>query len=195
MIETPWVVGTRPARPLAAGLGAELHEVPGVAFDSLWSQGAQVEEWRDRQRRGPEVAAAVVAVWPEVPGPVSVLDLDLDAWTARWETGFALWFAALSVACERCRQGGQVVAVTDRPEAKSSAGCALDSALADAVEVMAKSLVQVQRPRGVRVNVVSTSMRLAEAPPTSWAELHGAVAMLLTTEGPGVNAAVIRVES
>lgn len=194
MIETPWVVGTPPARPLADGLGAELCEVPAVTFDPWWSQGARVEEWRDRERLGSGVSAAVVAVWPEAPGPVSVLDLDLDAWTSRLETGFALWFAALSVACERCREGGQVVAVTDRPEAKASAGWALESALADAVEVMAKSLVQVQRGRGVRINVVSTSVRLAETPPSSWQELRGAVGMLLATDGPGVNAAVIRVE-
>ncbi len=189
------MVGTPPARPLAVGLGADLDEVPAAVFDSRWSQGAQVEAWRDRERSGPGVSAAVVAVWPVVRGPVSVLDLDLDAWTARLETGFALWFAALSVACERCREGGQVVAVTDRPEAKASAGWALESALADAVEVMAKSLVQVQRARGVRINVVSTSGRLADAPLTSWTELHGAVGMLLATDGPGVNAAVIRVES
>lgn len=191
----PWVIGTRPARPLADHFGADLHEVPDVAFDPLWSPGDRVEAWRDRERSGPAVPAVVVAVWPEAPAPVSVLDLGLDAWTAQFETGFALWFAALSVACERCRPGGQVVAVTDRPEAKSSAGWALTSALADAVEVMAKSLVHGQQARGVRVNVVSTSVRLAAAPPPSWTELHGAVGMLLATDGPGVNAAVIRVES
>jgi hypothetical protein len=193
--ETPWVVGTRPARPLADGLGAVLHELPSVVFDPPWSEAAQVEVWRDRERAGPGVPAAVVAVWSESPRPASVLDLDLDAWSARMETGFALWFAALSAACDRCRAGGQVVAVTDRPEAKASAGWALESAVADAVEVMAKSLVQGQRARGVRVNVVSTSARLREASPSSWTEVVGAVGMLLATDGPGVNAAVIRVEA
>jgi NAD(P)-dependent dehydrogenase (short-subunit alcohol dehydrogenase family) len=193
--ETPWVVGTPPALPIAEGLGADLHELPTVVLDPEWSQGPIIEEWRDRARSGPQVTRAVVAVWPETPVPSSVVDLDLDAWTARMETGFALWFAALSVACHRCVDGGQVVAVTDRPEAKASAGWALESAVADAVEVLARSLVQVERRRGVRVNVVSTSARLRGAPPSSWAEVVGAVGMLLNGGGAGVNAAVIRVGS
>ncbi len=67
--------------------------------------------------------------------------------------------------------------------------------MADAVEVMAKSLVEVERPRRVRVNVVSTSARLSGPPAPSWqSDLVGAVAMLLDGGGPGVNCAVIRVD-
>jgi NAD(P)-dependent dehydrogenase (short-subunit alcohol dehydrogenase family) len=131
-------------------------------------------------------------VWPEAPAPTSVVDLDLVGWTARVETGMALWFAALAVACARCRDGGQVVAVTDRPEPKDCAGWALESALSDAVEVMVRSLAQVEGGRGVRVNVVSTAARLC-GDPDPWGRVVDAVAMLLTAGGPGVTAEVIRV--
>ena len=50
MIETPWVVGTRPARPLAEGLGAELHELPPVVLDPEWSGARRIEEWQEAQR-------------------------------------------------------------------------------------------------------------------------------------------------
>ena len=133
-----------------------------------------------------------MAVWSEQLTPSSVVDLGVDEWTARLETDFALWFAALSTACARCREGGQVVAVTDRPEPKESGGWALESAVADAVEVMVRSLVLVEQPRRVRVNVVTTPTRLIGSTP-AWGEVVGAVAMLLGAGGPGVNAEVIRV--
>ncbi len=189
----PWVVGSRPARPLAEGLGATLHELPRVVLDADWSAGPLLEAWRDGELGGPRVASSVVAVWTEAPVPTSVGDLEIDGWTAGMETGFALWFAALSVACSRCEDGGQVVAVTERPEPKASAGWALPSAVADAVEVMARSLRQVERSRGVRVNVVSSSARLGADPSSPWDELLGAVGMLLAAGGPAVDGAVIRV--
>ncbi len=188
------MVGTSSAQALANRLGAPLDRLPEVAFDPSWSEASSVEGWRDDRRAGPPVAAAVVAVWPSSPAPSSVLDTDLGGWTARLETDIALWFAALSTACTRCRHGGQVVAVVDRPEAKGSAGWALESAVADAVEVMAKSLVEVERWRGVRVNVVSTSARLSGAGRPWESDVVGAVDMLLTGGGQGVNGTVIRVD-
>lgn len=100
MIDHPWVVGTRPARPLAEGLGAELHELPAVVLDPEWSGAHRIEEWQDTERTAPAVDRAVVAVWPEVGQPCSVLDLDLMGWTARLETAFALWFAALAATAD-----------------------------------------------------------------------------------------------
>ncbi len=136
----------------------------------------------------------VVAVWPEPPRRTPAVDLDLDGWTARLETPFALWFTALAVACERCTEGGQVVAVTERPQARDSAGWGVESAVADAVEVMARSLALGSRSRRVRINVVSSSARLSDGHPSGPSELIGAVGMLLSASGPGVNTAVIRVE-
>jgi len=192
VIETPWVVGTRPALPLAEGLGAELDELPPVVLDPAWSGAHRIEEWREGGRTAPSVDRAVVAVWPEVREPCSVVDLDLEAWTARLETTFALWFAALAAAGERCGPGGRVVAVVDRPAAKDSAGRAPESACADAVEVMVKSLAQVHHGRGVRMHVVTTSERLSGSPGPPLTGVVGAVGMLLSPGGAGVATAVLR---
>jgi hypothetical protein len=195
VIETPWVVGTRPARPLAEGLGVELHELPPVVLDPEWSGAHRIEEWQEGERTAPAVERAVVAVWPEVREPCSVVDLDLVAWTARMETVFALWFAALAATGARCAPGGRVVAVVDRPGAKDSAGWALESATADAVEVMVRSLAQVHQDRGIRLHLVTTSARLSGAPPAALAEVVGAVGMLLSAGSTGVATAVIRAGS
>ena len=194
MIETPWVVGTRPARPLAEGLGAGLHELPRVVLDPEWSGAQEIEEWQEGERAAPTVDRAVVAVWPEVREPCSVVDLDLAGWTVRLETAFALWFAALAATGARCAPGGRVVAVVDRPEAKDSAGWALESATADAVEVMVRSLAQVHQDRGVGLHVVTTSARLSAGPPAALAEVVGAVGLLLSADA-GVATVVIRAGS
>ena len=189
------MVGTGPARPLAEGLGADLHELPRVVLDPAWSGAHRIEEWQEGERAAPAVDRAVVAVWTDVPEPCSVVDLDLAGWTARLETVFALWFAALAATGDRCAPGGRVVAVVDRPGAKDSAGWALEAATADAVEVMVRSLAQVHHDRGVRLHVVTTSARLSGSPPTALAEVVGAVDMLLSAGGTGVTTAVVRAGS
>ncbi len=190
----PLVVGTPAARSLADGLGAELEELPAVVLDPGWSQSPAIEVWREAQRNAIPVRSAVVAVWPEAMVPSPVVHLDLDGWSARFETSFALWFCSLAAACERCTDGGQVVAVTERPEGKECAGWSLESAVADAVEVMVRSLALVHRPRRVRVQVVSTSARLGSGAggPPDLTDVVGAVTMLLAAEVPSVNTAVIR---
>ena len=191
--ERPSVIGTPAAAPIAEGLGAVLDEVPGVVLDPAWSGSHVIEAWREAQRTAVPAGRLVVAVWPEVVSPTSVIHLDLEEWSARMETSFALWFAALAAACERCIDGGQVVAVTERPEGKESAGWSLESAVADAVEVMVRSLALVHRSRRVRIHVVSTSARLRGRTGTLVADVVGAVAMLLEADAPGVTTAVIRV--
>ena len=189
----PRVVGTAPARPIAEALGASLDVLPPVVLDPAWSDGRVIEAWRAAQRATTPTGGLVVAVWPEVLEPCSVVDLDLVEWSARLETPFALWFAALASACDRCLDGGQVVAVTERPEPKASGGWALESAVADAVEVMAKSLALLHGSRGVRIHVVSTSARMGGATGRAVAGVVGAVEMLLAADAPGVTSAVIRV--
>ena len=195
MREAPRVIGTVAARPIAEGLGAALDELPAVVLDPAWSQSPVIEAWREAQRAVPPVARLVVAVWPEAVSPSSVVTLGPEEWSARLETSFALWFCALAAACDRCIDGGQVVAVTERPEGKGSAGWSLESAVADAVEVMVRSLALVHRSRRVRLHVVSTSARLGGRTETPVPDVVGAVAMLLGAQVPGVNTAVIRVGS
>jgi hypothetical protein len=190
--EVPRVIGTPAARPIAEGLGAVLDELPAVVLDPAWSEGPIIEAWREAQRTATPASRLVVAVWADTVAPSSVVHLGVEAWSARMETPFALWFAALAAACERCVDGGQVVAVTERPEGKESAGWSLESAVADAVEVMVRSLALVYRSRRIRIHVVSTSTRLGGAA-TPVVDVVGAVAMLLAADAPGVNTAVIRV--
>lgn len=187
------MIGTPAVRPIAEGLGAVLDELPAVVLDPAWTASPVIETWREAQRSVAPVDSLVVAVWPETVAPSSVVTLDLEEWSARLETSFALWFCALDVACDRCAEGGQVVAVTERPEAKDSAGWSLESAVADAVEVMVRSLALVHRSRRVRIHVVSTSARLRGRTGTLVADVVGAVAMLLEADAPGVTTAVIRV--
>jgi NAD(P)-dependent dehydrogenase (short-subunit alcohol dehydrogenase family) len=187
------MIGTPPARPIAEGLGAELDELPAVVLDPAWSEGHVIEAWREAQRTTTPTDRLVVAVWPDVVAPSSVVFLELGEWTARMETSFALWFVALASACDRCVDGGQVVAVTERPEGKDSAGWSIESAVADAVEVMVRSLALVHRSRGVRIHVVSTGARLTRMTGTLVADVVGAVEMLLGADAPGIDTAVIRV--
>ena len=195
------MIGTPAVRPIAEGLGAALDELPAVVLDPEWSEGHVIEAWREAQRKVTPVGALVVAVWPEAEAPSSVVTLGPEEWSARLETSFALWFCALAAACDRCVDGGQVVAVTERPEGKESAGWSLESAVADAVEVMVRSLALVHRSRRVRLHVVSTSARLGTKTETGVAgvadvvDVVAAVAMLLGADAPGVNTAVIRVGS
>ena len=190
MSRTPWVIGTGPAVSIATGLGTGLDEVPAVAFDAEWSDGPRIEEWRSSVAAGPKADQVVVAVWPESPRPSPVVDLDLDGWVSTMEEQFALWFAALAAGSERCADGGQVVAVVDRPDPMASGGWSAVSAVADAVEVMTRSFAQIHESRGVRVNLVTTPSRLTGSPPEELADVVGAVAMLLSGAG-GVTSSVV----
>jgi NAD(P)-dependent dehydrogenase (short-subunit alcohol dehydrogenase family) len=190
----PLVIGTPPARPIAEGLGAPFEQLPAVVLDPAWSQAHLIEAWRDEQRTARPEENLVVAVWPDGSTGSPLVDLDLGAWTAGMETPFALWFAALTAASDRCVDGGRVVAVTERPEGKRSAGWSLQSAVADAVEVMVRSLALVHRPRGVRLDVVSTSARL-EGRSSVAADVVGALSMVLTGDSSGLDTMVLRTAS
>ncbi len=194
-MSAPVVIGTPTARPLAQGLGATLDELPAVALDAAWTQGHVIEAWRDDQRSEPPADRLVVAVWPGETSAVPLVDVDLGHWTTHMETPFALWFAALAAACGRCIDGGRVVAVTERPEGKRSAGWSLESAVADAVEVMVRSLDLDHRSRGVSLDVVSTSARLEGASPTAVADVAVAVTMLLESGPTGLDTGVLRMAS
>jgi NAD(P)-dependent dehydrogenase (short-subunit alcohol dehydrogenase family) len=193
MITSPWVLGTEAAAPLATALGAQLTLVPEVTFDDRWSQGSLVEQWRRDTAAGGWVTSVVVAVWTDPPDPVPVVELDVDHWLATTEAPLALWFATLAVAAARCADGGQVVAVVDRPDPRESAGRGGPAAVADAVEVMTRSLSEAHRDRGVRVNAVTTPSRLTGGGDRVGPDLAAAVAMLLSSESAGVTANTIRV--
>lgn len=193
MTDRPLVIGTSPARPLASRLGADWWAVPVMAFDAVWSAGPIVEEWRATTAAGPASPAVVVAAWTEDPRPSPLVDTEFGSWLDTVEAPYARWFAALTAGAQRCADGGQVVGVVDRPSPKESAGWSSVSAVADAVEVMVRSLAEVHRPRGVRVNLVTTPERLKAggSPPTL--SVAGTVSMLLQAGPDGITSAVIPV--
>jgi NAD(P)-dependent dehydrogenase (short-subunit alcohol dehydrogenase family) len=179
------VVGTKGAKALAELLGATLVLVPEATLDLSWSQGSIIEEWRTTTADGDKASQVVVAVWPESPGPMPLLDEGVDDWLSAVETPFALWFAAVNAATAACADHGRVVVVVDRPNAKDAAGWGAEAAVADAVEIMAKSMALIHGERGVRINVVSTPDRLqssGERNATKLANIAGAVTMFLSDQ-------------
>jgi NAD(P)-dependent dehydrogenase (short-subunit alcohol dehydrogenase family) len=132
----------------------------------------------------------IVAVWPGDPHPSTLVDTGLDAWLATVETPYALWFAALAAGAQRCADGGQVIALADRPAPKDSGGWSAPSAVVDAVEVLVHSLAEVHRPRGIRVNLVTTPARLAGGAEGVAGDLAATVSMLLGVD-TAITSAVI----
>jgi hypothetical protein len=191
MTESLLAIGTPPAAGLVARLGGELWEVPALSFDTRWSAGPTIEQWREATIEGPEAQSVVVAVWPESPRPSALADQDLEQWLSTMEVPFALWFAALAAGSERCGAGGQLVAVVDRTDPKDAAGWGAETAIADAVTTMVRSFAMIHRPRGVRMSLVTWPARLTGSPGGSMDELVATVAMLLSNRGDGPASSVI----
>lgn len=207
---------------LRAGLDAELVSVPSAtdlaalaapvgAVDALdWPWAESLDAWRAEAIAGPSADRVVVAAWPEDDvvdaGPASLADVDLQAWLARGEVPLGRWFAALGVAARRCADGGSIVAVIERPPPLDSAGWGPESGVADAVEALVRSLARAEGCRGVRVNAVTTPVRLHRPPVVDPApslaafpgsvdqEVLGAVRMLLCADAVGVTGTVVNAD-
>ena len=178
------VLGTPAAAALAERLGAT---VTDVSAD------------------GPTAGRIVVAAWPERLEPGDVDHLEPDAWAARGEEPLVAWLVAMGAASARCADGGVIVAVVDRPPPLDAAGWAPESGIADAVEALARSLARSEGPRGVRVNAVTTSVRVARPPvvdpqpplaryPGDLDDLAGAVRLLLDDKGAGLTGTVVHAD-
>ncbi len=188
---------------LAASLDAEFLEVPdcpvstddpsGVA--AVWAAADELDGWRERALAGQTSETVVVAVWPDAQESGALFGLSAGEFARRAEWPFAAWYAALGAAVVRCADGGTIVAVIERPPPLDCAGWAPESAIADAVEALVRSLARSEGQRGIRVNAVTTPARVAPArviapsPPLAGfpgrvdVEVADAVAML---SGPGV---------
>jgi hypothetical protein len=199
MADTIWMIrGDGPAeRALADCLAARAEIVP--------CEVDRAERWRDAAVGGAEkFARVVVAAWPPVAAAgAALLSTPPEAWLARAEDPIARWVFALGVAAARCADGGAIVAVLERPAPLDSAGFAPESAVADAASALVRSLARSEGPRGVRVNAVATSVRIAPAQPVAPApalasfpgalerEVAGAVRMLLGADASGVTGQVL----
>jgi hypothetical protein len=179
------------AAALAAALAAERAVVPARA-DAL-------EAWRARELAGAARAGLVVALPSDSrAAPAPVRATEPAAWLARAEDPIARWAFALGVAAARCADGGAIVALVDRPAPLDCAGLAPEAAVADAVCALVRSLARSEGARGVRVNAVVTSARLAPARPappppplarfpgTLEREVAGAIRLLLADDASGV---------
>ena len=104
------------------------------------------------------------------------------------------------------KPGGAIVAVVERPPPLDAAGWGPASAVADAAENMVRSLARSEGGRGVRVNAVTTPVRLqhpplvdpapslATFPGTVGREVVGAVRMLLGDDAAGVTGTVVHAD-
>jgi hypothetical protein len=149
------VVGTAIATDIAASLEATSLLVPEASFDESWTQGAELEAWRDRSGSGGQYGVVVVVVDSSQVEPQIIEDVELDRWLESCETPFAQWFAALGVACLLCVDGGRVIAFVARPRPMDSGGWSLAACIADGVETMVRSYGFIANERNVRVDVVT----------------------------------------
>jgi enoyl-[acyl-carrier-protein] reductase (NADH) len=195
------------ARALAAALDAEVLRLPayepGDGWD--WSWSAVLEGWRAGAARGEIADHVVVCTW--APAPVrTLLDTSRETWLAEAEWWIALGYVALDVALARCRDGGSVVVVVERPAALDAAGHATTVAVADGRLALSRSLALAHGGRGVRVNAVTTEVSTAPAvllgsppplaafPGTVEREVAGAVRLLLSPDAVGITGTVVRAD-
>jgi NAD(P)-dependent dehydrogenase (short-subunit alcohol dehydrogenase family) len=188
---------------LADALDAEIELLPAASDNPNWSWAADLEEWRSAALAKPSYDRLVVAAWAESFAETALIDLDLAAWERRSEQPLARWAVALGVASARCADGGSVVAVVDGPTALESAGWVPETAVAEGVRALTRSLALAEGRRGVRVNTVSTPARLPLAGPIDPApplqsfpgsleqEVAGAVRLLLSPDAVGVTGSVV----
>ncbi|HEY8122168.1 MAG TPA: SDR family oxidoreductase [Myxococcota bacterium] len=184
-----------PVRDLADRLSAVLSPIPG-RVDAL-------EAWRDAVATLAPADQIVVAPWSARPEPARLVATGLDAWLARTEDAIASWVFALGVAAARCADGGAIVALVERPAPLDCAGFAPEAAVADAACALVRSLARSEGARGVRVNAVVTSARLAPQRPVAPApalasfpgtlerEVAGALRILLAGDACGITGQTI----
>ncbi len=190
--------GVEEVRRLAVAFGAELTAVP----DDVEA----LDGWRDAEKVGPPVDEVVVAVWLREQTQQDLAATGYDAWVERCEVPLARWWAAMGVAARRCADGGAVVAVVERPPPLDVGDWAPAAAVADAAENLARSLARAEGGRGVRVNAVTTPVRLhrpplvdpqpslATYPGRVDREVVGAVRMLLGDDAAGVTGTVVHAD-
>jgi NAD(P)-dependent dehydrogenase (short-subunit alcohol dehydrogenase family) len=198
---------TKDVHQFAATLDAELLALPQVSDAVGWDWATELEGWRDRENSGRHFARIVVAVWAEqlVGGPV--IGLDPRGWESRAEQPLARWAVALGCAVSRCADGASIVAVVDGPTALECTGWAPETAVAEGVRALTRSLALSEGARQIRVNTVSTPARLPlgelvhPAPPLATFpgqldhEVAGAVRMLLSPDAIGVTGGIIHADS
>ena len=186
---------------LARALGREATlRPPPMPATSGWDPIGHdaLAAWRAELDERPPDDAVVVCTWADVPPPADLVDVVPDAWRSQVEWPSALWFTTLVAAAGRCRDGGSVVAVVERPVTLDAPGRAPLVAVADGLLNLVRSLAAIEGARGVRVNAVTTEVHtvpdplLGAVPPLATfpgrveVEVAGAVRLLLSDDAAGV---------
>lgn len=211
------------SEPLAAALEcASRVDIPfGHADDTTAASSVEVfnqrlVEWR-RSASGsqPEVGGVVVAAVGAALAPgkdevarVPIIGTTLEQWRVGFESPLKLWFTALQLASDVCRDGGSIVVVVDGAPSLDIEGQGPAVALADGLATAARSLALSEGERGVRVNCVSTPVITERgrpgpfsgfAPPIGYpgemgGDLVGAVRMLLSDDARAITGSTIRAD-
>jgi len=198
---------TKDVRDFAATLDAEFLPLPPAGDSSDWGWSAELEAWRERESGGRQELRIVVAVWSDTLCAGAAIDLDPIGWVSRAEQPLARWAVALGCAAERCEDRGSIVAVVDGPTTLECAGWAPETAIAEGVGALSRSLALTEGAREVRVNTVSTPARFPFAevfepvaplptfPGRLDREVAGAVRMLLSPDSCGVTGSIVHADA
>jgi len=194
------------ARSLSAGTTATGPATPPAASWG-WDWADALAAWSAASESLPLADHVVVCTWDDEHPNVALVDLDPRQWRQRVEWPTALWFSTLVAAAGRCRDGGAVVAVVDRPATLDAVGRGGAVVVAEGVINLVRSLAAREGGRGVRVNAVTSSRHtgphgLSGAPPPLATfpgridvEGAGAVRMLLSDDSVGITGAVVPASS
>jgi len=204
------LIGSATPEVLALGvaLDAELLALPelGATADPGWSWADALEIWRGSAGEGARRERIVVAVWPQAVASGTLLDSGEEDWTARAEAPLACWFAALGRAVLQAADGAAIVALVESPAPLDSAEHAPEVAVAEGVVALVRSLARSEGARGVRVNAVTTPLRLSPAQPVApqpalasfpgrlGQEVAGAVRSLLAADACGLTGTVLHAD-
>jgi hypothetical protein len=177
--------GSADADRLARSLGAGHHiaaPAPPAAIEWQWDWGDDLDAWTADVSALPTVDHVVVCAWSETAVESPLVEIHPVAWRREVEWPTALWFVTLAAAVGRCRDGGSVAVVVDRPATLDSVGRASVVTVADGVVNLVRSLA-AQEGRRVRVNAVLTER---EPDGRNDGATAGVVRLLLSDDALGI---------
>jgi NAD(P)-dependent dehydrogenase (short-subunit alcohol dehydrogenase family) len=193
--------GSSTAVLLARALGVEAAmtcpEAP-PAEEWPWEFATAIEGWTQEIAGGPAADGVVVCTLADPAPAVPLVDLNPVQWRRQVEWPTALWFSTLVAAAGRCRDGGSLVVVVDRPASLDAVGHSAAVTVAEGVMNVVRSLAAREGGRAVRVNAVVTALHtdvdglLGSPPPLATfpgridVEVAGAVRLLLSGDASGV---------
>jgi NAD(P)-dependent dehydrogenase (short-subunit alcohol dehydrogenase family) len=190
------------AGALAPAMTVSVPSRPGTdSWDWRWAD--VLDDWRAEIEGLPMTDRVVVCTWTDAASGAPLVDLGAGVWRRDVEWPTALWFATLAAAPGRCRDGGSVVVVVDRPAALDAPGHGPAVAVAGAVTNLVRSLAAREGGRAVRVNAVVSSCHartggLPGSPPPLPTfpgrvdvEVAGAVRLLLSDDAAGITGAAL----